>query len=127
MFHERVILAPSTCPRVVEHDGDLYACGLADWDHDGECVWFVPGGYLPPPLITPLDWLDAGWKGPWSPGWRWQCPICRTPGDTAYSEPTLAIYGDAEDAERNEIRWEFRPCGCEGREFAGDDATPGSD
>jgi hypothetical protein len=126
VFHERVLLAPSTCPRVVEHDGALYACGLDDWDHSGPCTWWTPGSYLAPRLITPLDWLAVGWPGA-GPLWRVRCcPACGAGVSYISGEFQHMIYCDAGNAERDEIHWRFEPCGCEGRELTQGETTPGS-
>lgn len=122
MYYERVRLGHPDyehgCCRVTPGpDGDPWRCGQF-CGHDSDCTWWTPGGYLPPRLITALDWFDAGWRGR-MPGRSFCCPICRLRVDTAYGYPGITVYGDAENAERDEIRWEFRPCGCEGREIAG--------
>jgi len=103
--------------------GEPYECG--QWcGHPGDCTWWTPGGYLPPPLITPIDWLAARVRS----RWPWQrCPLCGAWATGSDACPTLVVYGDAENAERDEIRWEFGPCGCEGREIVDDGAAPGSE
>ena len=107
------------CCRVAWRDDEPYQCG--QWcGHDGDCTWWTPGGYLPPPLITPLAWLAVGWPH-WGPLWRVRCcPICGAGVRDIRAEFTRAIYCDAENAERDEVRWEFGPCGCVGRELAVD-------
>lgn len=106
--------------------GEPYECGQLH-GHGGECTWFTPGGYLPPPLITELDWFDASWRARRLPWWVQLCPACKARVDQVDSEASLVIYCDADSAERDEIRWTFSPCGCEGREIVENDATPGSD
>lgn len=85
----------------------------------------MPGGYLAPPLITPIALFDAGWDD--GKPWLLRCPLCGDGIYSAYKERTLVIYDDAEDAERDEVRWEIRPCGCVGREIVENEAAPGSD
>jgi len=72
-------------------------------------------------LITPLDWLAVGW-----PGWGSMrlvrcCPICGGGFPPVFGSIACdfehVVYGDAENAERDEDRWEFQPCGCVGREI----------
>lgn len=114
MYYGRTILAPAHCPRVVEHDGGYYACGLADWDHDGDCVWFVPGDYLPPPLLHPLDAFNAGLhRPPW--WWMARCPLCGSGLTFQEAEFTTVTY--VGDEVREELRWRFEPCGCVAREL----------
>lgn len=105
------------CCRVVDHDGEPWQCGQY-CGHDGGCTWFTPGSYLPPPLIGPLAWLAVSGRSPWP--WRRWCPLCGEPVGSVTCEPTTAMY---EDEIRSEVRWEFQPCGCEGRELAGAEAA----
>ncbi len=124
-YYESTLLIPAGCPYLTAGpDGDPYwRCGQG-WNHKGECTWWTPGGYLPRSLITPLAWLAAG-RLPWP--WRGRCPLCGAPIGESRAEFTLAIYCDAENAERDELRWTFRPCGCEGRELVEkNEAAPGS-
>lgn len=95
--------------------GEPYQCGQLH-GHAGDCTWFTPGGYLPAPLITALDWFDARWQARGLPWWHSLCPMCGQRTTMETGERTLFIYCDAENAERDEVRWEFQPCGCTGRE-----------
>lgn len=84
-------------------------CGLL-WQHDGPCAPFVPGDYLPPPLLHPLDMLlDPP---------AWCCPLCKQNFNAWNAEPVTAFRGGQEnwDRVRTEWQWSFEPCGCVGRE-----------
>lgn len=110
-YRETVILAPSDCPNLVTRDGDLgYPCGL-EWGHDGDHTWYTPGDYLPPPLIHPLAFYDAGWLRGWQPR---RCPLCGRSLWNAAAENTHVFYGSTDEC-RHELRYQFSPCGCEGR------------
>ena len=105
------------CCRIAEGpDGEPCYCGQY-CGHVGDCTWWTPGGYLSPRLITPLDWFDAGWPGE-GPLWRIRrCPMCGAGVSFCSGDFSHVIYCDAEDAERDGVRWAFEPCGCEGREL----------
>lgn len=94
------------------------ACGLL-WQHDGPCVQLVPGDYLPPPLLHPLDMRLV------LPAWR--CPLCTQNFNSWNAEPVTAFRGCQEnwDRVRTEWEWTFQPCGCVGREVPdGHDEAP---
>ena len=109
---------PHPCCWLIDQDG---RCGV--WcSHEGEHIPYVPGAYLPPPIISPLGLL------PFQRGeWPLVCPLCsaRTnypsfeapfrvlrqgDGSTSWFEPKD---GDVDV----ECAWRFEPCGCEGREL----------
>lgn len=86
------------------------ACGLL-WQHDSLCVPFVPGDYLPPPILHPLDvLLDP---------MIWRCPLCKGNFNHWDSEAVTPFRGGREnwDRVRVEQQWTFQPCGCVGRSF----------
>lgn len=93
---------------------DYVLCGLLA-GHNGNHVPFVPGDYLPPPLLHPLDvWLLL-------PAWR--CPVCTekfnySPG----ADLVTAFRGDCDNWGRAqpEWQWSFHPCGCVGRVVPGE-------
>lgn len=97
---------------------ELEQCGL--WcGHDGDHLGYVPGGYLPPPLIGPLDVLRVSGR------FRVRrCPVCgRTPKhwwefDASVESPVSAYRRSGEDWQMTlESLWSFSPCGCEAREI----------
>lgn len=97
----------SSCGRILD-DG---ICELAR-GHDGDHLPYVPGYYLPLPLITPLHILTLM---RWHP--RLICPLCRTRAvSVSYDHPGV-IYRDFEDVGSVECEWAFEPCGCRGREI----------
>lgn len=96
------------CCRVV----NAVQCGL--WCcHDGRCVDYGPGDYLPLPLIGPLDRLLLG-----PARWPWmRCPLCGTQVDDVLCEHTTVMRWDDDGWQGSpEFEWRFSPCGCEGRE-----------
>lgn len=94
----------SPCPALV---GDR-ACGLL-WRHDGDHVPFVPGEYLPPPLLHPLDRMKAVNAR--------CCPLCGGESTPPIAEAVTAFRGEHTNWDRPsfEWQWEFWPCGCVGR------------
>lgn len=81
-------------------------CGLL-WRHPGPCMPFVPGDYLPPPLLHPLDVL--------LPMQAWRCPLCGDPVSALpMAELVTAFRGDHVNWDRAqpEWQWTFWPCGC---------------
>lgn len=107
-----ITLAPgvSPCPALA---GD-HLCGLL-WRHDGNHVPFVPGEYLPPSLLHPIDvMLAAAADLPW---WRCRCPLCGAWSGMPDGEVVTAFRGGPEnwDRVRAEWQWTFWPCGCVGR------------
>jgi hypothetical protein len=108
------------CCRVAWLDGGYERCGLLCL-HDGDCMSRTPGGYLGPPLITPLTWLAARMRSRWP--WM-RCPLCGEWLNGSEWWPTYVTYADVEEPEREEVRWEFWPCGCEGREIVEDETAP---
>lgn len=91
----------SPCPAFV---GD-HACGLL-WRYDGDHVPFVPGEYLPPPLLHPLDTVKAAHAR--------CCPLCGGESTPPVAEAVTAFRGDY-DRPSFEWQWAFWPCGCVGR------------
>lgn len=87
-------------------------CGL--WcGHDGECLPYVAGGYLPEPLLHPLDLLRLRLT-PW---WRWRCPLCGADVRRLDQEPEAVARQDGDGwRESDEAAWRFWPCGCRARE-----------
>jgi len=100
--------------------GDPYQCGQLH-EHPGDCTWWTPGDYLPPPLMPP--WTDTV-------GRTVLCPVCRSPVCEWAGGPTTVVYGSTGDGTgmgevREEVRWEFGPCGCEARELVTPPSAPG--
>lgn len=102
----------SPCPALA---GD-HPCGLL-WRHDGGHVPFLPGEYLPPPLLHPLDLLLLGVAAP--QGCR--CPLCGQWAGAPDCELVTPFRGAPENwgRARAEWQWTFLPCGCTGRETSG--------
>jgi hypothetical protein len=100
------------CCWIVDYD----RCGL--WcGHDGDHLGYVPGNYLPPPLIGPLDVLRVQFR-------VLRCPMCgRAPKrrwefHASVERPVTACRGSGEDVQVTlEAQWRFSPCGCEAREI----------
>lgn len=94
---------------------DYTPCGLLA-GHDGGHVPFVPGEYLPPPLLHPIDVLLASAADlPW---WRCRCLLCGAWSGMPDGELVTPFRGGSEnwDQVRAEWQWTFRPCGRVGRE-----------
>lgn len=107
MYSGHLPLFGTTCYRVLD-DG---VCEL-DRGHDGDHLPYVPGDYLPPPLVTPLDLLHL-------PHWprRTTCLLCgRRVNSVSCEGPTLVTRED-DDQGALECEWRFGPCGCTGREI----------
>lgn len=110
----------SPCPRIAADQRyydrwrwhrDFGPCGLL-WQHPGPCVPFVPGDYLPPPLLHPLDLGRA-----LADRWRLLCPICWRPV-TDWDAPLSTVFrGGSINWDRPSVEYEpmFQPCGCVGR------------
>lgn len=98
----------SPCLRVA---AGYQPCGLL-WQHSGPCVPFVPGDYLPPPMLHPLDFNMP-------PGNRWhmRCPLCRCPAAGWNVDAGTVFRGDNVNWGHASVEWEFtfEPCGCGGR------------
>lgn len=98
----------SACLRVAIQDGQPVACGLLHC-HDGACVPFTPGDYLPPPILHPLYLRLLPMV--------WICPLCGAHVTTILEETVLPFRGDSEnwDRVRPESQLTYSPCGCAGR------------
>lgn len=98
----------SPCPRVA--DG-YELCGLL-WQHPGPCVPFVPGDYLAPLLLHPLDLGTA-----LADRWHMLCPMCwRRVTDWDAPLSTVSRGGSINwDRPSVEYEFTFQPCGCVGR------------
>jgi hypothetical protein len=111
-----------------EHQCCWYAdadnpCGL--WcGHDGDHAPYMPGAYLPPPIISPLDLL-ALQLGQWP---HLACPLCRARTDAVSCDRAFHVARDGDGNvtwyEREadspgdiEQAWRFNPCGCEARQL----------
>lgn len=98
------------CPRIAE---GFDPCGLL-YGHDGPCASFVPGNYLPPLLLHPLDWWAAFRTWPWA---LW-CPLCRCRA-SGFSDADFvtAFRGEQANWDRPSHEWQitFQPCGCVAR------------
>lgn len=114
------------CPRVDEQGNP---CGLI-YGHDGDHVPFVPGDYLPAPILHPLDRLLVRVRG------HSRVRLC--PNGCSPLRVLRWIYGNY-IADLSEVYWEapsawhyvddevphvefqvmvrFGPCGCEFREI----------
>ena len=98
----------SPCPRIASNH---QPCGLL-WQHPNQCVPFMPGDYLPPPMLHPLDFSTT-----LGSRWHMLCPLCRCPV-TSWDGPLSTVFrGDAVNWGRPSVEWEFtfEPCGCVGR------------
>lgn len=116
MHGDHFPLFGTRCLRILD-DG---VCEL-DRGHDGGHLPYVPGDYLPPPLITPLDLLHLR-HWPRSSA----CPLCGQPVNSVSCEgPTVAYRGTLARGDgaiemaggETEFEWRFGPCGCVGREI----------
>jgi hypothetical protein len=106
------LFGPS-CYRILD-DG---VCEL-DRGHDGDHLPYVPGDYLPLPLITPLHILTLmQW------GSRLNCPLCGTRAESVTCDGPVVIYREFEGPGSTECEWWFGPCGCRGREIVTDDVV----
>ncbi|MFI9005092.1 hypothetical protein [Streptomyces sp. NPDC053541] len=106
MRYDSFLSAGPRCPRVL---GDAL-CGL-DRGHDGDHLPYVPGGYLPPPLLTPLDLLGLVRQA------RPACPLCGARVTSIWCDGPVVVYRELEDVGSTECEWSFGPCGCKGREI----------
>lgn len=103
-------LASHHCPGVAFEDGELFHCGLL-FRHAGQCVPFVPGVYLQPSIVHPLDLRPYGQQ------WRWRCPEgCLTIGFDS-EDPTHHMHHDGTDWVLHDVSvvFCFDPCGHEFR------------
>lgn len=90
----------TACPRIAE---DYVPCGLL-WCHDGPCVPFVPGGYLPPPILHPLDeWLARR---------LWRCPLCWRSINAVNAEYLTVFRQGQGDQLSEETEITCWPCEC---------------
>lgn len=98
-----------------------YQCGQY-CGHRSDCTWFVPGEYLPPPLLRALD----------PRGIREQCPVCGSWVNSVGVEDALwwlrdegwsCAYAEPTPGATFEALWRFGPCGCEAREILHDTAS----
>lgn len=123
-------LGKDACPQLV--DGTYY-CGLL-FGHDGPCTQYVPGHYLPLPILHPLDRLlvciravDGVRLCPngCSPLRRLRCMWGDYISDlTSISRDPLTqvVYTTDEDKHvEQESPIRFEPCGCEFREIVAPD------
>jgi len=96
------------CPRIV---ASFEPCGLLR-QHPGPCVPFVPGEYLPPPMLHPLDF-----SMPPAPRWHMMCPLCWRPTTGWNASAGTVFRGDSVNWNQPSAEWEFKfePCGCVGR------------
>lgn len=127
------VAGQDACPALADHDGT--PCGLL-WEHDGEHTRYVPGHYLPAPLLHPLDWLRIMVR---ARNRVRLCPNGCSPlrryrnmwGDhisdlssISYTPPAQTQY--LADERQPHIEWQytvrFEPCGCEYRALT----TPGA-
>lgn len=104
------------CCRLVDGAQGDQQCGL--WCcHDGPCLPYTPGEYLPEPMLHPLDLLRMRRAVfPW-----WRCPLCSrlTASDRAEDPVSMIRWDGAGWREpETETAWEFTPCGCVGRVIA---------
>jgi hypothetical protein len=102
---------------------DYEPCGL--WcGHDGDHTPYVPGAYLPPPIIGPLELLTPLRRSRWP---HVICPLCQTPADQVSCGALFRVHRDSDGSTSwnehgegpgdSEYLWRFEPCGCEGREL----------
>ncbi|MFI1030746.1 hypothetical protein [Streptomyces sp. NPDC020951] len=83
-----------------------------DRGHDGDHLPYVPGCYLPPPLITPLDLLHlAHWP------LRTACLLCGRRVDAVSCDGPTLTFREGDGRGDVECEWRFGPCGCVGREL----------
>lgn len=93
-------------------------CGL--WcGHRGDHLGYVPGEYLLPPLIGPLDVLRLRFR-------VLRCPVCGWAPKRRRWEFNASVLSpvawwrrdDGGDLQMTQgASWQFDPCGCEGREI----------
>ena len=107
MYSGFIPLDGGRCLRILD-DG---VCEL-DRGHDGDHLPYVPGYYLPAPIITPLDLLHL-------PHWprRTTCLLCRRPVYSLSSEGPTLVFREDTGTSDVEYEWRFGPCGCTGREI----------
>ncbi|MFI6274294.1 hypothetical protein [Streptomyces sp. NPDC050988] len=108
VYSGSIPLFGSRCYRILDDDG---VCEL-NRGHDGDCLPYEPGYYLPPPLITPLHILTLMW---WHP--RLVCLLCGTNATSVSCDGPVLVIRDFDGPESVECDWRFKPCGCEGREI----------
>lgn len=113
MYDSSFSLFGTRCLRVLDEG----VCEL-DRGHEGDHLPFVPGGYLPPPLITPLDLLR--WE-PYGPGAV--CLLCGQRIVAASCEGPTLTFREGDDQGLLECEWRFGPCGCVGREILTQDVA----
>lgn len=91
------------CPRVA---AGYEPCGLL-WQHPGPCRPFVPGDYLPPPLLHPLDALLADLLGR-------RCPLCGVVVVQVDADFVTAFRGEQTNWDRPSLETQltFWPCRC---------------
>src|SRR5690348_14925945 len=114
--HLRLAGGRHRCCRLADGTQGVEQCGL--WCcHDGACLPYTPGEYLPEPMLHPLDLLRMRRAVfPW-----WRCPLCSrlTASDYAGDPVSMIRWDGAGWREpETEIAWQFTPCGCVGRVIA---------
>lgn len=84
---------------------DYTLCGLLA-GHLGDHVPFVPGEYLPPPLLHPLDAFKAAHAR--------RCLLCGNESTPPVAEAVTAFRGEHANWDRASFEWQWRfwPCGC---------------
>lgn len=107
MYSVESILFGRGCGWILD-DG---ACEL-DRGHDGDHLPYVPGCYLPPPLVTPLDLLRPLH---WLLGTT--CPLCGGKANAVSCEGPVLVFREDDQQGVLECEWRFGPCGCTGREI----------
>lgn len=111
-------------------------CGLL-YGHQGACTRWMPGGYLPLPILHPLDWLlvrirmRSGVRlcpRGCSPVRRWRTMWREHISDLTSiwcGPPTQTHYlMDEQPHVELESIVRFEPCGCEFREIEAPDRRP---
>lgn len=126
-------IGKDACPGLI--DGTYY-CGLF-YGHDGPCTRYVPGHYLPLPILHPLDlllvWIRAV-------AGVWLCPNGCSPlrrlrsmwgdyiSDLAHvsRDPLTQVVYTTDEHHPVEIESpiRFEPCGCEFREIVAPGEQP---
>lgn len=83
---------------------DYTLCGLLA-GHLGDHVPFVPGEYLPPPLLHPLDAFKAAHAR--------RCLLCGNESTPPVAEAVTAFRGEHANWDRASFEWQwtFWPCG----------------
>lgn len=111
---------PHSCCWIVSTRDGAVQCGLY-CGHDGDHLDYLPGEYLPPPLLHPLDVLPLYVSSMRLPWWIIACPICGRQQHSWNVDMEAAQLVGRRDGDgwrcESETWWRFEVCGCEAREL----------